>query len=67
MHADTLVPDWGSTPKEAVRAYVDATLRGEAVIGVRRRDGVIVEAWITEDPTAETDKVCSGEVLEMLH
>jgi hypothetical protein len=66
-HPHLLVPRWGATAEIAGRAYVDAVLRSETVIGVRRKDGGIVEAWITDDPEVETDRVRKGEMLEMRH
>ena len=66
-HAHFLVPTWGSTANEAVRAYTDALFCGEAIIAVRRKGDAIVEAWITEDPAFDIDMVCADETLEMRH
>ena len=66
-HARFLVPEWGQTGPQAVRAYRDALLDGTPIIGVLRRAGAIVDAWIVEDPALETDMADADETLEMRH
>ena len=66
-HAHFLVPVWGETEPEAVKAYADALLNGTSVIGVRRKNGFVVSAWIVEDLAFEADTVDADETLELRH
>lgn len=66
-HAHFLVPDWGETGSEAVKAYTDALLDGAAIIGILRKNGSIVHAWIIEDLAIEAEMVEADETLEMRH
>ncbi|MCJ2047852.1 immunity 50 family protein [Methylobacterium sp. J-078] len=66
-HPDLLVGQYGDTESTATSAYIDRLLRGTAVIGIRRREGAITEAWIMDDPAFEADAFAEGETLEMRH
>ena len=56
-----------ATDEAATRAYIDRLLRGVAVVGIRRKGGEIVDAWIMDDPVFKADMFHKGETLEMGH
>ena len=66
-HAHFLVPDWGETEPEAMKAYTDVLLAGTSVIGILRKNGSIVCTWIVEDAAVEVEMVGADETLEMRH
>lgn len=66
-HPNLLDRDEGATDDAALSAYINRLLNGVAVVGIRRRGGTIVDAWIMDDPAFEADTFLDGETLEMRH
>lgn len=66
-HPNLIDRDDGVTDEAATRAYIDRLLRGVAVVGIRRKGGAIMDAWIMDDPAFEADMFHEGETLEMRH
>lgn len=66
-HPNLLDREDGDTYETATRAYIDRLLRGVSIVGVRRKDGGIVDAWIMEDPAFEADMFRECETLETRH
>ena len=66
-HPNLLDRQDGVDDEAATRAYIDRLLQGIAVVGIRRKSGVIVEVWIMDDPAFEADAFAEGETLELRH
>lgn len=55
-HGDVLAAMNGGSPESAVRKYVDDVVGSRRVIVISRIDGVIREAWVTDDPARDEMK-----------
>ncbi len=64
-HPDLLVGTWGNTQAEAARAFIDDVLNNTLVILVRRKDGEIIDAMISDDPEFDANLCEVSEMLEM--
>ncbi len=62
-HADLLVPEYGATELEAVRAFVDAILADQLVIAVCGDDGHVRDVRIAANPASEIAGTKAGKVL----
>ncbi len=62
-HGDILSGVYGANTCWAVRQYVDDILMGRKSICVLRKDGLVVDVWITDEPDAETAD--SGETIQI--
>ena len=63
-HGDILAQLGGLSVPTAVDRFVDEVLRGQHVLALLRRDGLLTDAWVTDDPAKDADYAGTGEVLE---
>ena len=63
-HADVLAATDGLPEDAAVERFLNALLTSKAVIAISRRQGEILDIWITDDPLAELRYAPADESIE---
>ena len=63
-HGDILAQLSGLAVPSAVDWFVDEVLRGQRVLALLRRDGLLVDAWVSDDPAKDADYAERGDALE---
>ena len=63
-HGDILAQLSGLSVPSAVDRFVDEVLRGQHLLALLRRDGLLVDAWVTDGPAKEADYAEPGDALE---
>lgn len=64
-HGDILTHEYGGTPEEAVRAFVDDILASRRVIVISRIDNRVDGAWVTDSPCGDELKyAAANETIE---
>ena len=64
-HGDILAELSGLPVPSAVDRFVDDILHGQRAIALLRKDGVLVDAWVSDDPAKDAAYVEPGEALEL--
>ncbi len=64
-HGDILAELSGLPVPSAVDRFVDDILHGRRAITLLRNDGVLVDAWVSDDPAKDASYAQPGESLEL--
>ena len=63
-HGDILANQNGLPVHVAVERFVAELLAGSHVLALLRTNGVLMDAWVTEDPVKDASYIGQGEELE---
>ena len=63
-HGDILAELSGLPTLSAVDRFLDELLHGRHIIALSRRNGMLVDAWVTDDPAKDAAYTEPGEDLE---
>jgi hypothetical protein len=63
-HGDILAQLSSLSLQSAVERFVEELLHGQHVLALLRRDGALVDAWVTDDPAKDASYTEPGEVVE---
>jgi hypothetical protein len=64
-HGDLLTLEYGGSPENAIRAFVDDILASRRAIVLRWLDGKLQDAWVTADPSPdESERAADKEHFE---
>ena len=63
-HGDILAQVSGLPLQSAVERFLEELLHGRHVLALLRKDGALVDVWVTDDPAKDEMYKEAGEVLE---
>lgn len=63
-HGDILARIAGMEERAAVERFIDELVHGQRVIALLRKDGALIDVWISDDPAKDAAYPQPGEMLE---